>query len=200
MANRSAFQMVFDQQIDELARWPCLVLAGCAALSDAQVDKIRRYVAQGGRLCVIGPLATHDEWMLPRRQPALDDMPADRVVRVDAKADRLDAIRRACAGPPSLTVSCDSPALRAELTEQPGRRLVHLVNYQTDKPLTDIAVRVTLPKGRTVKSVALACPDRAADLTVPCKQEGGFATFTVPSVGVYEIAVVTFTTPKKHDS
>jgi hypothetical protein len=155
------------------------------------VKAIRRYVAKGGRLCVVGPLATHNEWMLPRKQPALDDLPQDRVVRVDEKGDWLDAIRRACGGHLSLSVTCDSKALCAELTEQPNRRMVHLVNYQMDAPLKDITVRVALPKGRAAKSVTLASPERASDITVPVKQEGGFATFTAPAVGVYEIAIVT---------
>jgi hypothetical protein len=113
-------------------------------------------------------------------------------VRVDEKGDWLDAIRRACGGQLSLSVTCDSKALCAELTEQSNRRMVHLVNYQMDAPLKDITVRIALPRGRTAKSVALASPERADDITVPFKQEAGFTTFTVPSVGVYEIAVVTF--------
>jgi len=192
IANRCPFQLVFDTQLDDLSRWPVLVMAGCVALSDAQAEAIRRYVAGGARLCVVGPLATHNEWMLPREKPALDGLPPDRVERVDENGDWLNAIRRAYGGPLSLSVTCDSKALCAELTEQPDRRLVHLVNYETDKPLKDIAVRVALPKGRDVKSVTLASPDRAAEIAVPFKQEAGFATFTVPGVAVYEIAVVTF--------
>lgn len=192
IASRSAFQLVFDPQLDELARWPALILPGCVALSDAQVRALRQYVAGGGRLCVIGPLATHNEWMLPRAKPALDDLPADRVVRVDEKGDWIEAIRRACGGQLSLSITCDSKALCAELTEQPSRRLVHLVNYQTDNPMKDIAVRIALPKGRSAKSITLASPEHAADITVPFKQEAGFATFTVPAVGIYEIAVANF--------
>jgi hypothetical protein len=192
IANRSAFQLVFDQQLDELARWPALVLPGCVALSDAQAQALRQYVAGGGRLCVIGPLATHNEWMLPRAKPALDDLPADRVVRVAANGDWLDAIRRACGGQLSLAVTCDSKALCAELTEQSNRRLAHLVNYRADSPMKDVAVRVALPPGRSAKSVALASPEHAADITVPFKQEAAFAIFTVPAVGTYEIAIVTF--------
>jgi hypothetical protein len=183
ITNRCAFQLVFDTQLDELSRWPVLVMPGCVALSDAQVKAIRRYVSNGGQLCVIGPLATHNEWILPRERPALDDLPA---IRVHEKGNWLDAIQR------SLSITTDSKALCAELTEQPNRRMVHLVNYQTDSPLKDLAVRVALPKGRTARSVALASPEHAADITVPFKQESGAVTFTVPTIGVYEIAVVTF--------
>ncbi|MCX7885928.1 MAG: hypothetical protein N3B01_01545 [Verrucomicrobiae bacterium] len=192
ITNRCPFQLVFDQQLDELSRWPVLVLAGCMALSDAQVTAIRRYVANGGRLCVIGPLATHDEWMLTRPKPALDDLPADRVVRVDTRGDWLGAIRRACENKLSLAVGSNSPALCAELTGQPNRRMVHLVNYDPESPAMDVAVTVALPKGRTVTSVRLASPERNRDLPVEFIQQGDTAVFKVPGVGVYEIAVVDF--------
>ncbi len=190
--NRCAFQLVFDTQLDELSRWPALVLPGCVALSDAQVKALRRYVAKGGRLCVLGPLATHNEWMLPRPKPALDDLPQDRVVRVDENGDWRDAIRRACGGQLSLSVTNDAPGLCAELTEQHARRMVHLVNYRTDNPMKEVTVRVALPKGRTAKSVVLASPEHANDIPASFKQDGGLVSFTVPAVGVYEIAVVTY--------
>jgi hypothetical protein len=190
IAGRCAFQLVFDQQLDELSRWPVLVLPGCVALSDAQVKAIRRYVAKGGRLCVIGPLATHNEWMMPRARPVLDDLPQDRVVRVEEKGDWLDAIRRARGGQLSLAITSDSAALCAELTEQPNRRLVHLVNYRADTPVKDAMVRVLLRPGRAARAVTLASPEHAADITIPFHQVPEGVTFTVPSIGVYEIAVV----------
>jgi len=201
ITNRCLFQPVFDSQLAELSRWPVVVLPGCVALADAQVQRLRRYVAAGGRLCVIGPLATHDQWMQPRPRPALEDLPADRVVRVPADGDWLEGIRRACGGRFSLRLasraaggtglSDDALAgLCVELTEQTDRRLVHLVNYRADTPLEDIAVRLALPRGRAVRSVRLASPERAADMPVAFVAQPDAVTFTVPAVGVYEIAVV----------
>jgi hypothetical protein len=203
ITNRCAFQLVFDSQTDELSRWPVLVLPGCVALSDIQVKRIRRYVASGGHLCVIGPVATHDEWMRPRQKPALDDLPPSRVVLVAETDDWLEAIRRACGSQLSLLITCNPPgdakraddplaSLCAELTEQPTRRLVHLVNYRSDAPLENFAVRVSLPKRSMVKSVTLASPERAADMSLPFQRHSGEVTFTVPTVGVYEIAIVEF--------
>lgn len=192
ITNRCAFQLVFDTQLDELSHWPVLVLAGCVALSDAQVAAIRRYVENGGRLCVIGPLATHNEWMLPRPKPALDDLPPERVVRVDAKGDWLEAIGRACGGRRSLSVATGSTALCAELTEQPNRRMVHLVNYDAETAATNVGVRVRLCEGGRTKSVTLASPEHEDEITLPFTEEGDTVVFTVPRVRVYEIAVVTF--------
>ena len=108
----------------------------------------------------------------------------------------MGAIRGACGGQPSISVTCDTSAgladgLRAELTEQPQRRMVHLVNYRRENPARDVAVRVALPKDRTAKTVAIASPERDSDIALPFKQQSGFVDFTVPTIGTYEIAIVT---------
>lgn len=195
MAEWRPFQIVFDQQIDELSRWPALVMPGCAALSDAQVARLREYVSAGGRLLVIGPLATHDEWMLPREKPALEDLPGDRVIRVAPGADWKAALRRFCDEAPSMAVTAPPSEsgpdpLRVELTEQPHRRMVHLVNYRADAPLKDVGIRLKLPEGKKAVSVSLASPEHDSDIALKFKQDGGHAEFVVPSIGTYEIAIV----------
>ena len=118
------------------------------------------------------------------------DLPASRAVRISEEADCLDAIRRACDGELSLSVQ-SQPGLCAELTEQAGRRLVHLVNYRSDGAVKNVATRVRLSADRRAGTVKLVSPERKGDLDLPFEQDGGVVTFTVPEVGVYEIAVVT---------
>jgi hypothetical protein len=77
------------------------------------------------------------------------------------------------------------------LTEQAGRRLVHLVNYRDSDPVEKVAVRVRLPAGRKATSVTLVGPgqeDRVLEYTT----EEGTVTFTAPRIEVYEIAAVTW--------
>ncbi|MCU0914306.1 MAG: hypothetical protein MUC88_07080 [Planctomycetes bacterium] len=191
---RQCFQIVHDHQLGDLDRYPVLVLAGCAALSDTQLEQIRRYVDTGGRLCIVGPVATHDQWLRPRAKPGLGDLPPDRVVRVPAQGDGVEALGKACPGGPSLAVSTAPDSLGGlccELTEQAGRRLVHLVNYRDSDPVEKVAVRVRLPAGRKATSVTLVGPgqeDRVLEYTT----EEGTVTFTVPRIEVYEIAAVTW--------
>jgi hypothetical protein len=202
--NRRCFQILHDHQLGDLSRYRVLVLPGCAALSDRQVEQIRRFVADGGRVCAIGPLATHDQWMLPRAKPALDDLPASAVVRVEEKDDWLAAVDRTC-GRLSLSIRAKTPSaddrtktataeappgLCAELTEQTARRLVHFVNFRSDGPIRDVAVTLCLPKGRQARTVTLASPDRDTDRTVPFQEQPGEIQFTVPDVSIYEIASV----------
>ena len=199
--NRGCFQIIYDHQLADLKRYGVLVLAGCVAMGDRQVEQIRRYVASGGRLCVVGPLPTHDEWMIPRPKPTLDDLPAATVLRVKENGDWRELTHPGFGGTVSLSISvlggAKAPAgLCAELTEQPGRRLVHLVNYRSDGPIHDVAVAVFLPPVTRAKSVRLASPDHEADRSVPFKEDfqedSTVVRFTVPTIGVYEIAIVEF--------
>ena len=188
--NRAAFQIVYDQHLDDLARYRVLVLAGCEAMSDAQLQHIQRYVQSGGRICIVGSAGTHDEWLRPRKQRALAGLSGPGILHLNEDGDLLAAVRRLCGTDLSLSIRAPS-GLCAELTQQPGRRLVHLVNYRIDEPVKDIEVSVRLPASREVESVVLASPQSAEDVRLPFEVRDRCVTFTVPRVDIYGIAVIT---------
>lgn len=186
---RVPFQIIYDHHLDDLKRYRVLVLAGCVALSDQQIDRIKQYAKSGGRLCIIGPVAAYNEWMIARQKSALDDIPPENMIRVAEKDDPVEAVRGACGNQLSLSVVAPS-WLCAELTEQTGRRLVHLVNYRAGAPVESIEILLRLPAGKSVKSVTLASPQRRIDADLPFKEQAGAVTFTVPVVNIYEIAQI----------
>ncbi|MHC4542381.1 MAG: hypothetical protein ACYS74_21780, partial [Planctomycetota bacterium] len=188
--NRFCFQIIYDHHLNDLNRYRVLVLAGCVALSDEQIKQIEQYVKSGGQVCIVGQAATHDQWLRPREEPGLDNLPAARVVRIEKNDDIISAVRRACDDRPSLSVEAPS-GLCAELTSQPGRRLVHLVNYRSNDPAKDISISLRLPARRRVESVTLVGPERESERELDFQEREGIVTFGVPQVGVYEIAVVT---------
>ncbi len=188
--NRACFQIIYDGHLNDLKRYRVLVLAGCVALSDEQIEQIGQYVKSGGRLCIVGQAATHDQWLRPREKPGLENLPADRVIRIEAKSDVVSAVRRACDGRLSMSIEAQS-GICAELTEQPGRRLVHLVNYRTGDPAENLSISLRLPAQRRVTGVRLVSPERQNDLELSFQERDGLVTFRVPQVRTYEIAVVT---------
>ena len=202
IAERACFQIICDQHLAELDRYRVLVLAGCGAMSDEQSAHLRRFVEAGGRLCVTGPLATHDEWMFPHENPPLAELPAERIVRVETSGSIIRAVKRALDQMPSLEVSTNGTppgsgvledkllGVCAELTERRNQRFVHLVNYRDADPVKDIAVRVRIPDERRVTEVILASPGREQDLKVAYAPENGFVKFVVPRLDIYEVAVV----------
>jgi hypothetical protein len=186
--NRVPFQIVYDGQLNDLSRYKAVVLAGCTAMSDRQVEQLHRYMQAGGRLCLVGPTATRDEWNEPRTEPALDDLPGSAVVRAEIRDDVLAAVQRAC-GASSLSVQ-GPHGLCAELAKQGQRRMVHLVNYREGEPVRGVEVRLRIAADRQVRSVRLASPEHEKDIPVSFRQADGEVIFTVPEVRTYEIAVV----------
>jgi len=188
--DRVPFQIIHDHQLGGLKRYRALVVAGCPAMSDAHVAQIERYASAGGRLIVMGPTATHDEWMLPRDRPGLDALTGDRVLRLTDAAGTVDAIRKLLGGELSCRVDA-APGLCAEFTRQGKRRLVHLVNYRSDGPVKDVRVRLRLSPGAHAERVVLASPTRDDETKLRFDEKDGVVTFTVPAVDVYAVAVVT---------
>jgi hypothetical protein len=188
--NRVPFQIIYDCHLSDLKRYRALVLAGCLALSDEQIEQIEQCVKSGSRLCIVGEVATHDQWLRPREKRGLEDLPAERVIRIKDKSDLVGAVRRACDDRLSMTIEAQS-GICAELTEQPGKRLIHLVNYRPDTPAKNVSVSLRLPAQRQVAGVKLVSPERESDVELDFGQQDGLTTFQVPQVRTYEIAVVT---------
>ena len=202
----ACFQIIYDHQLADLKRYKVLVLAGCVAMGDREVEHIRRFVAAGGRLRVIGPLATHDKWMIPRPKNLVAEVVPGEGIYVRLGMDGVafnikpevtvaEAMHSGRDETPCLSVSA-ALFLRTEVTEQPGRRLVHLVNYFPDGAFRNVNVVLRLPPGTRAKAVKLASPEHEADITLPFKtKQSGVVEFTVPKIGTYEIAVVEFWKP-----
>lgn len=189
----AAFQIIHEHQLGELSKYRVLVLAGCVALADRHIGQIRDYVQSGGALLIVGEAATHNEWMESRQHAAFDDLPRDRVVRVGPADDVIDAFRAACGGRLAMRVVAEpAPGVCAELTEQPGRRLLHLVNYRSDAPVRNVHVTLEVPEGRKIAGIRLAGPEHDNEQDVASEEADGFLTFDVPEFRTYEIAVVEF--------
>ena len=188
--NRVPFQIIHAHQLGDLKRYRALVLAGCPAMSDADVAQIKAYVSTGGRLVIVGAAATHDEWMLPRDQPALDELPADRILRLTDVKGLVDATRKLLGGEMSYRVDA-APGLCAEFTRQAKRHLVHLVNYRSDGPVKEVRVRLRFSPGAHAERIVLTGPTCEGETKLRFDEKGGVVTFTVPAVDVYTVAVVT---------
>ncbi len=188
--NHVCFQIIYDQHLSDLRRYPVLVLAGCEAMSDEQVEHVKRYARAGGRVCFVGPAGTHDEWMLSRSRPAFDDLSGPGIARIPEDGDVAATVRRFYDAGLSLSLRAP-PGVGSELTRQAGRYLLHLVNYRIDEPAREIEVSIRLPATSDVQSVTLASPQRADDAPLPFEAQDRCVRFVVPRVDIYGIAVVT---------
>jgi hypothetical protein len=68
---RIPFNLIFDEHLEELARYKVLVLPETECLSDAQLEAIRKFVAAGGGLVATGQAGLYDQWRRLRVTPGL---------------------------------------------------------------------------------------------------------------------------------
>jgi len=66
------FDIIFDQQIDQLDRYWVLLLANQESLSDGVLNKILSFVENGGGLVITGDTGRYDRWRRLRRVRGLD--------------------------------------------------------------------------------------------------------------------------------
>ncbi len=189
--NHVCFQIIYDRHLNDLQRYRVLILAGCEAMSDEQIKQVERYAQSGGKICIVGPAGTHDEWMLPRKQQAFHSLSGPGINHIGEDEDVAAAVRRLCGADLSLSIRAPS-GVGVELTQQSDRRLLHLVNYQTGESAREIGVSIRLPAPRGVQSVVFVSPQQADDVRLPFEVRDGRVELTVPSVDVYGIVAVTF--------
>ncbi len=68
------FDIIFDQQIDEISKYYVIVLANQESLTDELLEKIKRYVKNGGGLVVTGNTGLYDGWRRLRKMRGLEDI------------------------------------------------------------------------------------------------------------------------------
>ena len=92
-----------------------------------------------------------------------------------------------------LSINVSSPiTVTMELTEQEGKMMVHLINYniEREKIVRNIKVSLKIPAGKQVKELILLSPDRDGNEPLNYSVKDGRAVFTVPTLEVYDLVVV----------
>ena len=132
---------------------------------------------------------------IPSVQPAMEKPPGAAMTSQYWKLPRnardlVDAVRWAAGGELSLEVQAP-PHVVAELIDQNGRVLVHLLNYAAEHGPGPgkIDVTVEIPKGRRVRAASILSPDHAAQ-ALKVDQRGTRARFPVTGLQTYSVAVL----------
>jgi hypothetical protein len=79
-----------------------------------------------------------------------------------------------------------------ELAEQKGTgaRLLHLLNFKVNEPVTNVAVRMRIPQGKELGEVVVRTPDEGPAQEVKPTVRDGVASFTVPRLNVYDLVLL----------
>lgn len=65
------FDLLFDEQLNDIGRYRAVILAGQECISEAQAARLLRYVEQGGTLLVSGRVGRFNEWREERGNSVL---------------------------------------------------------------------------------------------------------------------------------
>lgn len=79
------FDIIFDQQLDDLGKYNVLVLANQESLSDLVIERIKMFVKKGGGIVSTGNTGMHDGWRRLRRNSLTREM------MLEANAGDVDA-------------------------------------------------------------------------------------------------------------
>jgi hypothetical protein len=91
------FDLIFDDDLRNLAKYNVVILPNTQCLSDDQVNLLNAFVRSGGSLVVIGQTGFYDEWRRLRVVPALQtivDYPENIAGSMDSNNKPADADRQ----------------------------------------------------------------------------------------------------------
>jgi len=177
-----------------------VLLPATRYLSDAQVDLLRAYQRQGGKLLGITPVATHDENYDERTEPAMrDDFKNDSAVMFDQelaaifpdearRSNLMDTIRR-LEGEPLIEI--DQPgAVVTNLFASPDRmlRVLHVVNYSRDT-VRNIRIRLNGVQVDQGGVEVLSADDVSRQITEFKRDDRGIE-FVLSELYIYSLVVV----------
>lgn len=196
--------VVADEKLtfERLTNYPAVVLPNVVALSDAQLAALRRYAAAGGLVLRRGETATVDETGKPRRAMEIDRAVAIPGEAIEAAGDFIETRLKKLGG-----CAISSPwTVRATAYHQPGRVVLHLVNYNRDespskqlqgpeleRPLAakNVRINLRLPPSRKAASVKLHTPDDTITRKLSFEQSHkNRVEFQVPSLRVYAVIAI----------
>lgn len=190
------FDLLFDEQLENIGRYKAVILAGQESISDSQVELLTRYVRQGGSLMLVASNGLYNEW---RERRSSDPFPAEgavgrgRVVRVPAiiRADHTEhsanglqdpepgaTLRRGIQLSPSQWVL---PKNHVELHEALVGAIPDGFTITTDAPLTTVMEILTRAESREtiVHFVNFDTENRLAPFAVRLRRERGVQTRSV---------------------
>jgi len=210
------FDVLSDENIspERLQQYSAVILPNVKVLTSKQCELLAEYVKQGGLLIATKESATmnlagehlhhstlHDVFML--QETDAKHKFGEGWLLILPAVDRNDILSSLQNDIPGGLSKIDAPwMVRVTAYSQPGRIILHLVNYNRDetdeggpaneKPIaiTDIDVNLRLHTEAKVNSVILSSPEAPQRYPLDWQQTGKRVSFRVPSVLVYGLVVI----------
>jgi hypothetical protein len=200
------FAIIFDDQLRDLRRYKVLVLADQDALSNDQISLIRGFVEAGGGLVATGDTSLMRRNFgkgrvvyLPRVEPSIAPPPPQMNYSFGNQywklpvnhAEMVAAVRWAAGGHLSIEVVAP-PSVVVELAHQPSTKsvLIHLLNYDIDKPAESVRVNYRVPAGSRLREVLQDDPEMKSPQPLHFELQANVASFVIPRIRLYRLALL----------
>lgn len=208
------FELIFDQHLTDLARYRAVVLPDVRMMEDAQIERVLRYVEDGGNLIMTDETAAEDRWGRPQKAPfrrLLKQPPGEHTtsweprgkgriihtrialpqkLEAGALPENGDALLKALVqvmGEPTVR-STAPPNLAMECIRQPNRLLLNLLDYAQPSGSRPIRVQIADTAGR-IRGGRLLAP-RKNEIPLATAKRDGFTEITIPGFDIYAVAVL----------
>ena len=210
------YDIIFDQQLDSIEKYSTLILANQENLADTVIEKIVRFVKQGGGLVVTGRTGMLDHWRRLRKPYGLHEIFGDlnidkewayvfytdilyeegqtatfgrgRAIYLPDEKDK-SMFKNAVlwAAGKKLPLTVNAPEwVGVSHDTQQDRDIVHLVNYRKGQPVPI----VTLELASKVKKAWAVSPDREFQMELVVDKNNGNSIVYLPDLKVYEVVVL----------
>jgi len=213
------FTLVPEYCAGDLNRFRVLVLADLALLSDKLLGAVNDFVQNGGGLLMTGDSTQFDERNIRRGKPGLAGLFSEPFAQKVLHAlpgkgravylpeiqipksfkngmlpvnheELLTAVRWAAGSPLAVEVKAPLTVTLALYQQPNGNRILHLVNYDEQQPVTNIEVSLQLPPEKSVGTVKILTPGSHGPQTPISKKRGRQMVFSIPRLEVYALVVM----------
>ena len=181
-ARNVLFDVIYEHDLtaDRLRPYSAVAVLAAQKVRAGALETLGQFASRGGKLFVTATAASADEHGAPRPRPALFAK-ATHWESLPSVDEIAAALKRAA--PPEVTTTAPAGVV-GNVTRQPQRLLVHLLNYsETDQSGITVTVRAGCGEA------SLVSPD-AERLTAPAiRRAGSSVVISIPRLHTYSVLV-----------
>jgi len=202
------FDVLYLRSPEDMRRYDLLVFPEIRCLSDSEIEEIGNFVRAGGAVVSLGETCRYDEYFRERLSPGVAqalDVESEKVKSLAVpkgalepggwrKCDGLLKAVRDVLGVRGLPLEVDAPdtvVVDAYRIPESRKSIMSLLNFDPDKKVRDVTLRLSSDKFGIITQAWCASPDSESYELQPlqAKQDSDDLVLTVPEVDIFTLVV-----------
>lgn len=202
------WEVVFDDDLSRLEKFPVLLLSGQTHISDKSCAAIKNFASKGGTVIIIGENGVYDDEGRKPAENRLASLPENRVIHLKAAeiqkaGDRnwgvfirlpgnakevAEKVEKAASDRVSSRLHGSDEVTLNAYRDEKGRMILHLVNYNSTKPAGNL--KLEIGKAWIKSSHVRMLTPGAAEKNLAIRKDGNSGVIDLPELDVYGILIV----------